>query len=295
MFQKAVKSKSKLRAAIFGASGSGKTFSALRVATGLGEKIAVIDSERGSSSKYADRFNFDVCDLEKRTIESYCDAIKSASGYDVLIIDSISHAWQELLEEVDKIAETKYKGNSWSAWSKATPIQRKFIECILNFSGHVIVTMRSKTEWTIERNDNGKSTPRRVGLAPEQGKGIEYEFDMLLELSNDHSCHVIKDRTGMYQDAVIDKLSEDFGKELKNWLNDGVLIVSAIELINTLFKTSSNLEDVNKLQEELTKRKWKSDLERKEASILFKQKKEELEKVLAEQDLEFNNIKQEEE
>jgi hypothetical protein len=170
----------------------------------------------------------------------------------VLIIDSISHAWQELLEEVDKIAETKYKGNSWSAWSKATPIQRKFIDHIVDFNGHVIVTMRSKTEWTIDKNENGKSTPKRIGLAPEQGKGIEYEFDLLLELSNDHSCHVVKDRTGMYQDTVIEKLSEDFGKDLKDWLNNGESILGYKELSDMLEKCLNEDElnlfvDANKL------------------------------------------------
>lgn len=223
VFQKATKEKAKLRLALFGPSGAGKTYTGLRIATGMSKKIAVIDTERGSASKYADRFTFDVLELPKNDIETYTMAIKAAdqAGYEILIIDSLSHAWQELLEEIDKLAYSKYQGNTWAAWSKGTPKQRQLVDAILSFSGHVIATMRSKTEWTTSSDSNGKNKPVRVGLAPEQGKGIEYEFDMLMELSTNHVAEVIKDRTGKYQDKLIDKPSEQFGIELVAWLNSG--------------------------------------------------------------------------
>lgn len=222
-FMKATKEKAKLRAAMFGPSGAGKTFSALRIATGIGGKLAVIDTERGSASKYADRFQFDVLDLPKKNIATYTKAIKAAgdSGYEVLIIDSLSHAWQELLQEVDQLAKAKFRGNTWSAWSEGTPKQRMLVDAILDFPGHVIATMRSKTEWAQEQSNNGKTKPVRVGLAPEQGKGIEYEFDLLLELSVDHIVNIIKDRTGKFQDRVIEKPGEDFGAALAEWLGSG--------------------------------------------------------------------------
>ena len=220
-FKKATKSSAKLRAALFGPSGAGKTFTALRIAAGLGGAIAVIDTERGSASKYADRFGFDVLDLEHAAIPSYEGAIEAAAraGYPVLVIDSLSHGWQELLQEVDRLAAAKYRGNTWSAWSEGTPKQRALVDAILGYPGHVIATMRSKTEWSVEANGKGKQAPVRVGLAPEQGKGIEYEFDLLLELSPDHVGHVIKDRTGKFQDALLDKPGEDFGRALAAWLS----------------------------------------------------------------------------
>jgi hypothetical protein len=223
-FQKAVKSKSKLRCALFGPSGVGKTYSALSIAKGIGGKVAVIDSERGSASKYADKFEFDVVDLEKKSIEEYVQFIQEAAnaGYSVLIIDSLTHAWQDLLEEVEKLANAKYRGNTWSAWSEGTPKQRALVNAILSCPCHIMATMRSKTEWQTTQDDRGKSRPVRVGLAPEQGKGIEYEFDMLLELSTDHIANVIKDRTGMFQDKLLTKPGEDFGKELVSWLNTGI-------------------------------------------------------------------------
>lgn len=223
-FQKAVKSKSKLRCALFGPSGSGKTYSALSIASGMGGKIAVIDSERGSASKYADKFDFDVVDLNKKDIDEYVENIIEAgkAGYNVLIIDSLSHAWQELLTEVEQIANARYRGNTWSAWSEGTPKQRKLIDAILSSPCHIMATMRSKTEWQTTSDNGGKSRPVRVGLAPEQGKGIEYEFDLLLEVSTEHIGNVIKDRTGKFQDKLIEKPGPEFGRELISWLSDGI-------------------------------------------------------------------------
>lgn len=227
-FKKATKAQAKLRAAIFGPSGAGKTFTSLRVATGLGGRVAVIDTERGSASKYSDRFEFDVLELDDQSIEGYVEAIRLAGqeGYAVLVIDSLSHAWQTLLEEVEKLAKAKYRGNTWSAWSEGTPMQRKLVGAILDFPGHVLATMRSKTEWTTV-DSNGKKTPQRVGLAPEQGKGVEYEFDLLVEISTEHVANVIKDRTGKFQDKLLDKPGEDFGKQLAAWLAEGVPTQSA--------------------------------------------------------------------
>ena len=223
-FTKAQKSASKLRLAIFGPSGAGKTYSALRIATGMGGRIAVIDTERGSASLYADAFTFDVLELPAHDIATYCAGIQAASAYNVLIIDSLSHGWQELLQQVDKLARAKYRGNTWSAWSEGTPLQRHLVDALLGFPGHIIATMRSKTEWTTDKDDRGKSTPTRVGLAPEQGKGIEYEFTLLMELSPDHVANVIKDRTGRFQDRLITKPDEAFGRELMQWLDSGAAV-----------------------------------------------------------------------
>ena len=222
-FKKATKAAAKLRCAIFGPSGAGKTMTSLRVATGLGGSVAVIDTERGSASKYSDRFAFDALELQDQSVQGYVDAIKLAGseGYAVLVIDSLSHGWQSLMDEVDKLAKTKFKGNTWSAWSEGTPQQRKLVKAILDFPGHVIATMRSKTEWTTVDDGRGKKVPQRIGLAPEQGKGVEYEFDILVEISTDHIANVIKDRTGKFQDKLIDKPDEQFGRDLAAWLADG--------------------------------------------------------------------------
>lgn len=225
-FKKATKEQAKLRLALFGVSGSGKTYTALRLAKGLGGKIAVIDTERNSACKYSDRFDFDVCDAKKPSIENLKMFIDEARGYDVLIIDSMTHAWLELLQEVEKLAKTKFGGNTWSAWSEGTPKQMGLINALLDFPGHIIATMRVETNWTTVTNEKGKVVPVRVGEAPKQGKGIEYEFDMLMQISPEHDALVIKDRTGKYQDEVIQLPDEEFGKALGEWLKDGKKTIS---------------------------------------------------------------------
>ncbi|MBE3109204.1 MAG: AAA family ATPase [Acidobacteria bacterium] len=225
--QRATKAKSKLRLALFGPSGSGKTFSALRIATGMvqGGKVLVLDTEAGSASLYADRFAFDTILLnEFPDIDQITEGIGLAAsgGYGVLIIDSMTHAWRELLAQVDRLSNTTYRGNKMGGWIEGTPKQQKFIRTLLLAPLHVIATMRVKTEWVMEANDKGKIVPRRVGLAPEQGKGIEYEFGVLGRMTEDHVLTIIKDRTGKFQDVTIDKPGEDFGKALAAWLAEGV-------------------------------------------------------------------------
>ncbi len=239
MFEKATKQKSKLRMALYGPSGSGKTYSALSIASGLGQKVAVIDTEYGSASKYADLFDFDVCELPNTTIDTYIKAIDFASSQcDVIIIDSLTHAWQSLLDAVDKIAKTKYRGNSWSAWSDGTPKQRKLVDSLVRCQSHIIATMRAKTEWITQTNDKGRSAPMRVGLAPEQGKGIEYEFDFLASITPEHTLSFEKSRAHEFQDRIIEKPSKALGEELIAWLNAGTQVTPKItpEQKSTLLK-----------------------------------------------------------
>ena len=249
-FKKATKKQAKLRLALFGVSGSGKTYSALRLAKGLGGSIAVIDTENHTACKYSDRFDFDVCECEKASINNIVNLLNEASEYDVLIIDSLTHAWDELLEEVNRIAKTKFGGNSWSAWSEGTPKQRAFIKALLDFKGHLIVTMRSETSWEVTENDKGKKVPVRIGTAPKQGKSIEYEFDMLMQLSQDHSALVLKDRTGKYQDECIDLINEELGKQLGEWLSDGEVVKEEKTLTDSdveIFKQMSDIKDMEEL------------------------------------------------
>ncbi|MDR0442142.1 MAG: ATP-binding protein [Treponema sp.] len=227
MFIQAERTQLYLRCALFGPSGSGKTMSALRIAKGIASnidnRVAVIDTEARSASKYADRISFDVEDLKRKTIDDYINAMNEAAkaGYKVLVIDSLSHAWRELTEEVDRITQASNSKNSVLSWGKVSPKQKRFVEAILNYPGHIIATMRSKTEWVIGEGKNGKTAPEKLGLAPEQGKGIEYEFDFLMELSQQHIAVISKDRTGKFQDETIEKPGEDFGMALYDWLSGG--------------------------------------------------------------------------
>lgn len=222
MFKKAERKQARLRLALSGPSGSGKTYSALQMAKGLGGKIAVIDTEHGSASLYADAADFDVMELHAPySPERYVEAIQAAetAGYNVLIIDSYSHEWTGpggCLEINDEIARAKYKGNTWSAWNETTPRHRRLIDKILTSPLHIICTMRSKTE-TVQ--GEGKKIIK-LGLKSEQRDGTDYEFTVVLDLAHDgHMAVASKDRTRMFQNPEI--ITPDTGKRLLAWLNDG--------------------------------------------------------------------------
>lgn len=226
-FKQAKKAQSSLRMALLGPSGSGKTFTALTIAKALGERVAVIDTERGSASKYAgDVATFDVLELESFSPDTYVEAIEAAAkeGYTVLVIDSLSHAWMGkdgALEQVDKVSAKSRSGNSFAAWREVTPMHNALVDAILRYPGHVLVTMRQKTEWVLEEDDRGKKVPKRVGMAPVQRDGMEYEFDVVGDMDHAHSLVVSKSRCPALADAVIRKPDGKVAEALKAWLDDG--------------------------------------------------------------------------
>lgn len=224
LFKKAEKKKAKLRLGISGPSGSGKTFSALRLASGFGGKIAVIDTEKGSASLYADRFNFDVLELAPPyDPERYVQAMNAAvgEGYDVIIMDSISHAWAGeggLLNQKEQLDARG--GNSFQNWAKMTPRQEKFVSSLINCPAHIVVTMRSKQDYIMSENDKGKQAPKKVGLAPIQRDGFEYELTTVFDVAINHEAATSKDRTGIFVDKIF-TITEETGKTLRNWLESG--------------------------------------------------------------------------
>ncbi len=225
-FRKAEKRKAKLRLGITGAAGSGKTYGALLIAKGLGGKTVLLDTENGSGDLYATLFDYDVGAIQAPyTIDKYIEGIKQAEslGYDIIIIDSLSHAWAGeggLLEQVDNIAAGSRSGNSYTAWRQVTPQHNKLIETMLNSPCHIIATMRSKTEYVIVENDKGRKEPRKVGLAPVQREGMDYEFGVVFDLGQNHMAAVSKDRTSLF-DGKTFQLSEQIGETLKQWLESG--------------------------------------------------------------------------
>ena len=226
-FKKATRQNATIKLAISGPSGSGKTYSALLLARGLGGKTALLDTEYGSASLYADKFDFDTWDEQDpkgfppeyfiRVIEAAEDA-----GYNNLIIDSLSHEWSGrggCLELADAFARTECKGNTYTAWKKITPRHDRLIETIVSAKINIIATMRAKTEYVLNKDEkSGKSTPQKVGMGTVQRDGMDYEFTLMFELDRDsHLASAGKDRTSMFQDPRI--ITEDTGKEIAAWLN----------------------------------------------------------------------------
>ena len=222
-FVKASKKSAKARVALIGPGGSGKTYTALKVAQGLGGPIALIDTERGSASKYAgDIADFDVCELARFSPADYVRELKAAAAakYPVVIIDSLSHAWEGeggILDQMDQ------RGGKFEGWKDMAPQTRLLIETILTYPGHVIATLRTKTEYVIEeRESKGRmvKVPRKIGLAPKFKEGLEYEFDVVANMDAG-ILTVSKSRCSALADATIKHPGADFARALKEWLEDG--------------------------------------------------------------------------
>lgn len=226
-FKKAERKRAKLRLALSGPSGSGKTYSALLVAKGMGGRIAVIDTEQGSASLYSHLVDFDALELSPPyEPERYIAAIKAAvaGGYDVLVIDSMTHEWDGAggcLEANETLAHARMKGNTWAAWNETTPRHRAFVDCILQSPIHIIATIRSKTE-TVQGADKKVV---KLGMKTIQRDGTDYEFTTVLDLTHEnHFANASKDRTGLFANPEL--LSEATGRKLLEWLNSGAEVKS---------------------------------------------------------------------
>ena len=224
MFKKAEKKNLKLRLALCGPAGAGKTYSALSVASAMGGRIAVVDTEHGSASKYADVFEFDVvepnCFDPRELIETIRYAEKN--GYGHIIIDSLSHYWSGKggeLEMVDNAAARSKSANSFMAWKTVTPVHNELIDTIIGSKINVFVTMRTKTEYVVETNSAGKQVPRKVGLAPVMRDGIEYEFDICGDIDQDNNFVVTKSRCPALSSQVVRRPGKEFAEKIIAWLN----------------------------------------------------------------------------
>lgn len=220
-----------LRMGLIGPAGSGKTYTALQVATEFGcGKVGIIDTEAKSARRYAKLFSkpFFSLELERFSPSDYIQAIEAAeqAGIEFLVIDSLSHAWAGrggVLDLVDLTARKQARGgtpNSFSAWREVTPEHNRLVDTLLRVPMHLIVTMRTKTEYVVEQNEKGKSIPRKIGLAPIQREGLEYEFDLIGELSVDHELSMTKTRCPALADEVLSKPGKGLAETLRAWVDD---------------------------------------------------------------------------
>ena len=221
-FQKAKREQVWLKVLLSGASGSGKSYSALKVATGIakecGSGIAYIGTEGSRNKYYADEFDYDLLELEEPfECEKYIEAIDVAveAGYKVLIIDSMTHEWKWLNDVHDKMP-----GNSFTNWGKLKPRHHKFMDKVLNSPIHIIATARGKDDWVLE-DKNGKQVPKKVGMGQQQDKDISYEYTVSLMIAQDtHVASADKDNTKLF-DGRFEVLTEKDGVRLYEWANKG--------------------------------------------------------------------------
>ena len=239
----ATRSLARYKMALEGVSGSGKTLSALLLGYGflkakfpkltdaqIWQKICVIDTENGSGVLYkGKRVGSTVIGTYKYikfpppfSAENYRAAIDAAeaAGTEFLIIDSFSHAWSGVGGALDKQGNIAARsGNSYTAWRDVTPEHNALVDKILQCNMDVCVTMRTKNEYVIEKNDKGKSVPRKVGTAPIMRDGVEYEFTTVLDIDSRHVASSSKDRTGLF-DGQFEVLEPKHGQMMYQWLKD---------------------------------------------------------------------------
>lgn len=256
-FTKATRKKARLRLALTGPSGSGKTMAALMIAKGLGGRVAVLDTEHGSASLYAEPIKlagghvfeppeFDALELTAPySPERYIEAIHAAerAGYDTLVIDSLTHEWSGsggCLEINDNVAAAKFRGNSWSAWNETTPRHRAFVDAMLQSPMHIIGTGRSKTETAQTEGTNGRKQVVKLGMKTEQRDGIEYEFTVVLDLIHaGHFANASKDRTGLFAGGEPAPVSEATGERLLAWLESGEALPDVTAIVSGIANSST--------------------------------------------------------
>ncbi len=218
--RKSERSKAKIKMALQGPSGSGKTMSAILIAQGLTNgnlnKVAIIDTENGSADLYAHLGKFNVLTLDNpHSPERYIEAIEvcEKAGMEVIILDSISHCWDFLLDYHSSLA-----GNSFTNWNKITPRQKAFVDKILNSNSHIIATMRVKQDYVLSEK-NGKMVPEKVGLKAIQRDEISYEFTIVFDIDSKHFATSSKDRTLLFEGKPQFIINTQTGKKILNWCN----------------------------------------------------------------------------
>lgn len=223
IIRKAERSSAKLRIEFVGPSGSGKTYSSLLVAHGMTnwEKIGIIDTENGSADFYSHLGPFNVLTLEKPySPDRYIEAIEAfeEAGMEVIIIDSITHEWEGpggCLEIQERL------GGRFSDWATVTPLHKRFIQKILSSKAHMLMTIRTKTEYNVS-TDGGKSKITKLGAKPITREGFEYEMTLGFDLNINNMASSSKDRTGLFKGKAAEILSEEHGKQLLAWSSSGV-------------------------------------------------------------------------
>jgi len=228
---KATKVKSKARICLAGPAGSGKSYSALAMARVFGEHVVVIDTENNSSAEYADEFGyeFDILQMDEGDFSpsKYVEAITICEnrGYDVIICDSMSHAWfgpGGELEMADRAATDRYRGNSWAGWRDVTPEHNKFLYKIVHCKAHLIGTMRTKVEHAMDTDEStGRKTIKKLGTKPIQKEGMDYEFNVYGEIDLSHNWMITKTRCSEIDQRTFHKPSREVAEIILAWLNKG--------------------------------------------------------------------------
>jgi hypothetical protein len=246
------RNQARIRVAMSGPSGSGKSYSSLLLAYGICQdwrRIAVIDTEHQSAHLYSHLGEYNVLNLTAPyTPERYIEAITTCekAGMDVIVLDSISNEWDGDGGILDIHAQIG--GNSYTAWSRVTPRHNALVQKILSSGSHIISTIRSKQDYVITEK-NGKSVPEKVGMKGIQRDGLEYDYTIVFELDIYNNVNCTKDRTQLFNSRIAFKIDDTTGKKIMQWCKDGEGYQTKVleEMIRSC-KTIDELNNLYKIQ-----------------------------------------------
>jgi hypothetical protein len=241
-FSPAVREQLRARVALTGPAGSGKTWKALHLATRLGEHVAVIDTCRRRARTYVgtNGWEFDVLEPTSFRPVTLVDHLTDAAAtdHDVVVVDTLSSYWsgpEGHLEQVDK--------HTGGGCNEERPHERMLVEALLTYPGHVIVTLRSKTEYVVDRDENDHAVARRIGLKPEQRDGIEYEFDVVADIDSNHVMRVASTRVPTLSGEWFPPGNTvGLAEPLIEWLQEGEPVLDARGIRDTALTTESEDE-----------------------------------------------------
>lgn len=228
--QKAVRENVAVKVALMSPSGGGKTYSSLRLATGMADEMEKITGERprilmgnteGARGRYyANEFEYDIVDIDPPyNPEKFVQFIQFAEreGYRILILDSASHEWEGKGGCLDLHTQA---GGRYQDWAKVTPRHDQFIEAMSKSPMHIISTMRGKDKYEMEKDDSGKTTVSKLGLGAKQREGFEYEFTCTFLIDQRTSLATYqKDNTHIFENDAAVVLTEEHGRRIIRWAN----------------------------------------------------------------------------
>jgi ABC-type dipeptide/oligopeptide/nickel transport system ATPase component len=223
-FTVATKEGRPLKMAIAGGPGSGKTFTALTIGTLMSPgSVAVIDTENRSADDYANKFEFSRICLTEFNPGTITKLVMKAveRGFKFLIVDSLSHFYNGKggsLDIVSSLSKNKGEMGSFGAWRDVNPLEQSMMGAIMASPLHVICTMRSDIQYEVVLGKNGKPEPVKIGLKPQQRKGVEYEFPIFAEMTADNTITFPKTRCTELSGREFNKPGPELVKILENWL-----------------------------------------------------------------------------
>lgn len=260
--QKAVREKVYTKTALMSPSGGGKTYSALRLATGMADelekingvrpKILMANSESSRGRYYANEFDYDIIDLVEPFVpEQFVEAIdfSISEGYGILIMDSTSHEW----EGKGGCLELHQKaGGKYQDWKYVTPRHDAFINKLATSPIHIIATMRGKDQYDMEKDDRGKTTVKKLGVGAKQRDGFEFEFTCTFTIdSKSHTAETQKDNTHIFENDAAVVLTENHGRKIIQWANTSDIEPTQPKFTATKVESVTSENDLKDVKKEI--------------------------------------------